>query len=408
MSLPETIHKQEIIDATDQCVMCGLCLPHCPTYKVARNESESPRGRIALVRALYEEKLDASSNLHAHLDHCLTCMSCETACPANVDYEKIIDAGRAATHRKQNLWPRIKQNLLLFFLSNNNIRKVLKACISIFRTLGLKRFFPSYRLLNLLPEQTKTKSFSHVKQRTNKNAIRVAIVNSCAGDLINDQTQSAATLILSKLGCEIVAQNDTECCGALHQHSGDLKTAKKLRNKFLNSFNKLNTDYITSIASGCGAQLLRYPILDESPLARNICDKIIDINEFLLQQIESKKLEFKPLAKKVYLHKPCSQFKITENNTAIEKLLNLIPDIEIIEFKDGYGCCGAGGTNTISHNELAQQLIGNKMLELRNDSATYLVSSNIGCALHFQAQIEHENMQINVCHPITLLAQQVL
>ena len=130
MSLANTFNKQELISATDQCVMCGLCLPHCPTYKVGQTEAESPRGRIALVRALCEGKLEASETISTHLDHCLTCMNCERVCPANVDYEKIIDAGRAISGKKVRLFRRVQQSVLFFALANSNARKVFKTCIS--------------------------------------------------------------------------------------------------------------------------------------------------------------------------------------------------------------------------------------------------------------------------------------
>ncbi|MEJ2116319.1 MAG: 4Fe-4S dicluster domain-containing protein, partial [Gammaproteobacteria bacterium] len=153
MSLSATINKQEIIDATDQCVMCGLCLPHCPTYQIAKNEAESPRGRIALVRAVYEGQLCASKTISIHLDHCLTCMNCERACPANVDYEKIIDAGRAATRKQHSFFKHLQQSLLLLALQNIILRKIFKMCIAVSQNLGLTRLLPNVRLINLLPER---------------------------------------------------------------------------------------------------------------------------------------------------------------------------------------------------------------------------------------------------------------
>ena len=124
--LTDTINKHEIIRATDECVMCGLCLPHCPTYKIEKLEPESPRGRISLVRALYEEQLKPSKSIASHLDHCLTCMKCEYACPANVDYEKIIDAGRAITHSHQGFVKKIQRGFLLFLVSQIHVRKFFK------------------------------------------------------------------------------------------------------------------------------------------------------------------------------------------------------------------------------------------------------------------------------------------
>lgn len=406
MSLAENISKQEIIAAADQCVMCGLCLPHCPTYEIAKTEPESPRGRIALVRALYEDQLDVSESISSHLDNCLTCMSCEHVCPANVDYEKIIDAGRAATRKQNNSITHPQQPLLLFILSKASVRKVIKTCISIFQSFGLGSLFPNIRTFNLLPEISIR--ISDIKTDGSKNGPRVAIINSCAADLVSDLTFKSAKLILSKLGCNVIPQKKTPCCGALHQHTGDLKTANTLRNNFIHSFENQKLDHLISLATGCGAQIKRYPKLDDTPNAHELTIMLRDINEFVLQQLKSKDLKFKPLKKNVYLHKPCSQQQMTKDATLVEQLLEFIPEIEVVHFVYELACCGAGGMNTITQGKLADQIIENKIHEIKGSTANYLVSSNIGCALHFQSQIKRENIDIQVCHPITLLAQQVI
>ena len=408
MLLSEAINKQDIIDTADQCVMCGLCLPHCPTYTLAQTEPESPRGRIALVRALYEGKLEASDSISSHLEHCLTCMNCERVCPANVDYEKIIDAGRAVTHKQNSLFEHLQQSLLLFALSERHSRKFIKACISIFRSFGLHRVFSSTRLLSLLPDKSAAApKFNAHQSDKHPNGPTVAIFNSCAGDLVNDETLNAARLILSKLDCKVIEQKQTLCCGALHQHTGDLKTAKQLRRNFISSFDQQNPDYLVSLATGCGAQIKRYSELEDGS-AKSLTKKHFDVNEFVLQQIKKSSLRFKPLNSKVYIHKPCSQAQISKDDSAVEQLLNYIPEAELVTFEDNLSCCGAGGMNTISQSKIAEQLIENKVLELKNSTAKYLVSSNIGCALHFQAKLRQEGIAIHISHPITLLAQQVL
>ena len=409
MSLIETITKQEVQDviaATDECVMCGLCLPHCPTYSIAKTESESPRGRIALVRALYEKQLETNDAITSHLNHCLTCMSCERVCPANVDYEKIIDAGRVVTHKQINWFVRFQQTLLLFILSKTSARIFLKTCISIFNLFGLHRLFSNVRLFNLLPKSTIR--ISDIKTEDPKIGPSIAIIDSCAADLVSDQTLNSTKLILSKLGCNVISLKHTQCCGALHQHTGDFKTAQTLRSNFLHSFEKLKPNHLISLATGCGAQIKRYPDLDKSPIAQELANKLMDVNEFALHQLKKNTLKFKPLAKKVYLHRPCSLQQVANDTKAVEQLLQFIPEIEIIRFEDELACCGAGGMNTITQDKLAGQLVENKIHELTNSSANYLVSSNIGCALHFQAQLKREDIHIHVCHPITLLAQQVL
>lgn len=406
MSLTETISQnkiQDIIAATDECVMCGLCLPHCPTYSITKTETESPRGRIALIRALHEGKLDVSESITSHLDHCLTCMSCERACPANVDYEKIIDAGRALTHHRNK---NIQQRLLLSVLGQSKTRKALKVFLSVFKAIGLHRVFSKLRTVNLLPD-----TLQSVPTHTPHNdgqGLSVAILNSCAADLINDQTLNSANFILSKLGCNVIQQKNALCCGALHQHSGDFKTAESLRSQLLQSIETSNIDHIVSLATGCSAQIKRYPKLEDTTSANEFSNKLIDINELVLQQLEISKLEFKALPGKVYIHKPCTQPQVINHPNAIERLLTHIPNIEILHFNDPLACCGAGGINTLHEDKLADQFIENKIHELKNSPASYLVSSNIGCALHFQARLKRENIHVQICHPITLLAQQVL
>jgi glycolate oxidase iron-sulfur subunit len=344
-------------------------------------------------------------------------MNCERVCPANVDYEKIIDAGRAVTRKQSSWFENFQQSLLLFALSKSLGRKCIKICISIFKSFGLHRVFSSARLFSLLPDTSSVlqKFNAHPSDKsTNRpaNGPTVAILNSCAGDLVNDETLNAARLMLSKLNCEVVEQKQTLCCGALHQHTGDLKTAKELRQNFISSFDQQNADYLVSLATGCGAQIERYAKFDNTGLENDSAQRLIqkhsDANEFVLQQLKNSKLRFKPLDSKIYIHKPCSQAQMPTDDSTVEQLLNYIPEAELVTFEDQLSCCGAGGINNISQSRLADQLIENKVLELRNSSANYLVSSNIGCALHFQAKLRQHGIPVQVCHPISLLAQQVL
>ena len=410
-----TAIKQEIIDATDQCVMCGLCLPHCPTYTAAKNEAESPRGRIALVRALYEDKLYPSQILTSHLDNCLTCMNCQTVCPAKVNYEKIIDAGREITRDQHTLAYKFKQALLLFALTKPSARSLVKNMLRIYHGLKIDYFltkiaikFPyALRIFKLVPKPKNTNSPKQVSSTITKNT-RVILFNSCASDLFSDTVKVEAEHILQILNCEIVEVNQTPCCGALHQHTGHIKKAKALMQNFVESFANVDFDILISMATGCGAQLNHYPELLNDAVTTKLINKHMDINFFALQQLKKCKLEFKPLPKKVFIHKPCTQKNVTSDSRIVEQLLGKIPDIQLKLFQDELACCGAGGINTINQTKLADHLIGNKIAELKASNAAYLVTSNIGCALHFQAQLQDRDKTIIVCHPISLLVQQLL
>ena len=413
--LTKSSKNQEIIEAADQCVMCGLCLPHCPTYYAAKNEAESPRGRIALVRALHEGKLQANPILVTHLDQCLGCMTCQIVCPANVKYEKILDAGREITRDQHSFLYKLQRSLLLFILTKAGARSIVKNMLKIYHRLGLHHLlsrlyikFPyALRFFKLIPKPQKT-NFSKTLTSKSTRIARVALADSCASNLFSDATKAAAKCVLQALNCEIVEMNQVHCCGALHQHSGYLKQANVLMQKFSESLIKVNFDVLVSMATGCGAQLNRYPELLEDTFVTKLIDKHMDINNFILQQFEKHKLAFKPLPKQVFIHKPCTQKFVTDNLQIVEQLLSEIPEIQLRFFQDELACCGAGGMNTLTQAEQADYLINSKIAELKSSDATYLVTSNIGCALHFQAQLQVDNNPIIVCHPITLLAQQLL
>ena len=174
---PQHINKQQIIQASDECVMCGLCLPYCPTYNIAHVEAESPRGRIALVRALCEGNLEADKALQQHLNHCLSCMKCEQVCPANVDYEKIIDAGRAISQTQLSWAQKFQQSFVLFILSNNALRSIFKHLSSILRNLGVLNLFSKFRLFNLIAHNN---AINFSSERTNTAAnLKVVVIPSC-------------------------------------------------------------------------------------------------------------------------------------------------------------------------------------------------------------------------------------
>ncbi|MGI9227296.1 MAG: (Fe-S)-binding protein [Gammaproteobacteria bacterium] len=407
--------KQNIIDATDQCVMCGLCLPHCPTYHASKLEAESPRGRISLVRALHEETLRPSANLVHHLDNCLACMNCLTVCPANVNYEKILDAGREITRHEHPYAYKLKQSLILFCLTNIYARKTIKLLLRIYHIFGFNlllakvsiKYPYALRFIQIIPKPANP----HFKASTytnTPNKIRAMLISTCASDIFHDQTIEAAKFVLNKLNCEVVMPKYTHCCGALHQHDGDLKTASILMKKFLTSLTDNEFDVVIPIATGCGAHLNRLPDLIDSTHSQEIAAKLTEINSFVVENIDDAKLEFNPLPEEVWVHQPCTQKLLTKELHAVEKLLSKIPQMKIKIFRDEVKCCGAGGMNALSQAELADALIANKINEIMESNANYLVTSNIGCAMHFQSSLNRTGSAVTICHPITLMAQQLV
>ncbi len=412
---PSGYSTKEIIAATDKCVMCGLCLPHCPTYLVARNEAESPRGRIAIVRALHEHTLHPDPALVNHLDQCLTCMNCAAVCPVQVDYGKILDAGRDATKYQHTFLHRLKQSLILATLSKIRVRGFAKSLLRMYH--GLKadfllrklytRFPYAIRILALIPRPHETGLIrSPLPVQAPKS--RVILVHSCAADLFSDPAIVAAEVILQALHCETVRLPQTRCCGALHQHSGNTRAAGKTIREFCEAFRNQEFDAVVSLGTGCAAQIRQYPELLDEPLATTVANHHVEINAFVTRLLETHSLCFKPLPQKVLVHRPCTQKQVSNDLVMVENLLGVIPDIRLEAFQDDAICCGAGGMNIFTQPRLADRLVQTKIAELKSSQAVYLVTSNIGCALHFQTQLSKINAPVRVCHPIQLLAQQLL
>ncbi len=413
--LPTPLNDKDIIAATDKCVMCGLCLPHCPTYSITKNEAESPRGRIALVRALQEDKLSPGPALISHLDQCLACMNCMAVCPAKVDYAKILDAGRDITNQQHTLRYRLGRSLLLGALSKTGVRKFIKGMLRIYHALRMDRLlkkvalrFPRLlRVITLIPRPHRTRTTppsvpAHLPKK------KVALVQSCAGDIFSDTTLPAAEAVLLALQFETVRFPQTHCCGALHQHNGDSRTARKLIQEFCDTFRDQDVDALVSLATGCASQIHRYPQLLDDPLSTELADRHRDICSFAVEQLERQDLDLQPLPQKVFVHVPCTQKQVSDDVHVVEKLLGTIPGIQLETFQDTSACCGAGGLNVLFQTRHADCLGKNLISEVVNGDAAYLVTPNIGCAMHLQAQLSKTNAAVVVCHPIQLFARQLI
>ena len=406
---------QDIIAATDECVMCGLCLSHCPTYSAAKNEAESPRGRIAIVRAIHEDRLQPSQTLLNHLDQCLGCMNCAEACPVQIDYERILDSGRLIINARHTFLYRLKQSLLRATLSRVHVRMMAKFLLRMYRGMKadslfmkLATRFPYALRLPLLIPGLHEPGFTRNPFASEMQNLRVALAPSCASDLFSDPCISSAELVLQALGCETVRLPQNLCCGALHQHSGDLRTAGRLIRNFCNAYGSQDFDAVASLATGCAAHISRYPALLNEPCTTWMSRHHVEICVLIARLQMQHKPKFRPLPETVFVHRPCTQKRVNNDPGLTEKLLSPIPGIRFEKFLDDAMCCGAGGMNVFTQAKLADQLIQGKIAELKSSQAGYLVTSNIGCALHFQAQLSRSKSAIKVCHPVQLLAQQLL
>ncbi|MGH8109125.1 MAG: (Fe-S)-binding protein [Arenimonas sp.] len=359
----------EIALLADRCVQCGLCLPHCPTYQLDRSETESPRGRIAYMKSLANGQINPSHLGDLHLDHCLGCRRCETACPANVEYGALLALAREQQFIRKP--PPLKQKLAHGLLAKP---RLLGAAGALARLGGQ---------LPALPEKLTLEGPK--APRTDK---KVAVFTGCIANSYEASTRRNLEFLLNKLGYAVVPAAGQACCGTAAIHLGDRVAANDLSAKNQAAF--ANNITVLSLATGCHEQLSR------SLQAQN---KVVDALDFILQHATN--LEFKAARKRIALHIPCSQSTVVKSDNATRKLLAMIPELDIHELPDR-GCCGAAGMHMLAEPKRAEQLRTPLIEDTRKSNATELLSANIGCRLHIA-----NGLKIPVRHPIDFLAEHL-
>lgn len=397
------------LSSADLCVKCGLCLPHCPTYRETQHEGDSPRGRIALMQALATDFIPLTSTLERHLDGCLGCRACEPACPAHVPYGQLIDAGRelllqkkpqrASAMRWLAPWliePRLR-NMLGFFLWSYQ-RSGLQWLVRSTRLLGRGRMA---RLESLLPRLTLPRRF-----HASAPAPQVSLFTGCTGTWADRETLDAALQLVKRLGIATDVPSSQTCCGALHQHAGMKAGAATLARKNFAAFG-LSAHPVLCTASGCTATLQEYAQIAGAGGA-NFSQRVQDISAFLLSHWKAD-VRLKPLHARVALHTPCTMKNVVKQVDATRALLQKIPGLELIELDARASCCGAAGSYLIQQPEMADRLLEEKLNATLRIAPDYIVSSNIGCTMHLIAGLRRRGgLRVPVLHPVTLLARQLV
>lgn len=402
-----------ILKQTDRCVMCGMCLPHCPTYIKTRNEADSPRGRISLMQSLNTGQLAPDDpRLRAHLDGCLGCRACEAVCPSAVPYGQLIDAARDSLRgpaTKTGFWSRA-------FLTRRPLRRLITTLLRLYQASGLRWLAQRSALLRGI-KQARADTFlpprpAFFKQAKTATTPRgkgpqVALFTGCVAEMFDAQTLTASQDLLSRLGCTVHIPTQQVCCGALYQHDGRSTAAHSLAQQNLNAFASDTYEAIISSASGCGAQLAEYAQQLNQPAAQAFSRKVKDISHYLAESGLLAQAQFEPLAQRVALHTPCSLQHVLKSDAHPLALLEKIPQIELLPLADNARCCGAAGRYMLEQPAMADALLQDKLEALAALDAQILVTSNIGCALHWQRALRRAGLTIEVLHPVTLLARQL-
>jgi glycolate oxidase iron-sulfur subunit len=393
-----------------ECVHCGLCLSACPTYLELGTEMDSPRGRIYLVKALEEGALAATADVVRHIDLCLGCRACETACPSGVRYGSIIEDARAYLERTapRSRLDRLRRTAILSVFPYRRRTRVLLALVEIARGLGLWRLLAGRIDAAALipPRRTPGAALAPFHPAEGRERARVGLLRGCVGGELFADVNAAAVRVLTRCGVSVVVPTGQACCGALHVHAGEPDTARRFARQNLQAFPG-GLDAILVTAAGCGSAMKEYGELladDPSRLpARHFAARVRDLTEFLAE------LEFpaplRPLNVRATYHDACHLAHAQQVRAAPRRLLARIPGLELVELSEADVCCGSAGSYNLTEPAMARRLRERKIDHVAATGASCVIAANPGCALQVQAGLAARGLDLRVAHPVELLAE---
>ena len=404
-----------------RCVHCGLCLNHCPTYRLWQLEADSPRGRIRQMMLVEQGELPVSEGFVDHIDKCLDCRSCESACPSAVSYGKLVEHARARIERdfKRPLLSRVARDFVYRRLLPYPERIAMAAkLLRLYQRSGLQAAARATGILKLLglaerdlllpPVDRKFffdqlgKTFSAKGPRR----ARVALFAGCVANVMFTALNEATIRVLTANGCEVVVPDGQFCCGALPAHSGVRNVARELARRNIAALASTNFDALVTNAAGCGSTLKEYDHLfaadePEYATAAALAGKTRDVTEFLATLGLTAPL--KSVAARVAYQDSCHLLHGQKIREAPRQLLRAIPGVELVELPFADICCGSAGVYNVTETKASFDLLAEKMAHVQTTNAQIIATANPGCLLQLRAGTKIHKTRHEVLLVIELL-----
>jgi glycolate oxidase iron-sulfur subunit len=401
------------INAIRSCVHCGICLPACPTYRTLGEEMDSPRGRVYLMRAVAEGRLGITETYTRHLDLCLGCRACETACPAGVPFGSLLETARADIERAGRPLGRRLMDALVFGVFPHPERLAIALGLlrryrrvglqTLVRRAGLLRRFPRLAAMDaLLEDVPRTDSelpeflVAHGRARG-----RVALLIGCVQRHLFADVNRDTMRLLAAAGWDVVAPRAQGCCGALELHGGRVDAFRR-RARALAAALPADVDWVVSNTAGCGSALREYSHwVGDDDAALRLAARTRDVSELLAEA----DLPLRPLALTVTYHDPCHLAHGQRVRAAPRTLLSRIPELRLVPLADSELCCGSAGVYNLLEPEMADRLLAEKIARIIETGARAVATGNAGCVMQIARGARERGLDLEVVHPVTLLAR---
>jgi glycolate oxidase iron-sulfur subunit len=374
------------------CVACGLCLPHCPTYRLTGEESASPRGRIAAMRAVHEGRAATDATFARFMDLCLVCRACEDVCPSHVPFGRMMEAARTQIEPLRSRRERFVRWLGLdVVLASRILTRAAGALAPIVRP-----FLPR-RLRASVPRRPGAlTSLPVVTEAAGERRGTVALLAGCVQDVWFRPVNEATIRVLSRNGWRVVVPRGQSCCGALAAHNGHLATARKLARRNARAFAR--ADHVVVNAAGCGAHMAAYGELVEGAAL-----PVRDVLSFLHEEGLRIGPGSLPEPTRVAYHDACHALRAQGIRTEPRLLLGAIGNLEVVDIPNGDRCCGAAGIYNVTEPEMSSRLMREKAGAIVSTGATVVASANPGCTMQLAAGLSELRAGVRIVHPVELL-----
>jgi glycolate oxidase iron-sulfur subunit len=412
-------------DILQQCIHCGLCLATCPTYDLTKLERSSPRGRIRMIRSVARGEMELSPLFAEEMNFCLDCQACETACPAGVNYGRMVEKARVVVDEAgygSRIGLAVKRFSLRKIVASRNGLKLFSRLLWLYQKIGLQKIVRSTGILKIfsknlaeieklspvIADNFSDTQIKEIELPTGEIKYKTAFHFGCLMNTMFAEINIDTIDVLKECGCKVITPKEQVCCGSLMGHNGDMDFALKLARKNIDAFDKHDYDFLISNSAGCGAFMKDYAhLLEEDPAysekAKRFSSKVKDIMEFFAEQKPLPNLESELKLGPVTYHDACHLIHAQKVSTQPRDIIKSLPGVNYTELEEASWCCGSAGIyNVVRYDDAVTQL-ERKMKNIKETNAKIVLTGNPGCMGQIKYGSQKFNVDVEVLHPVTLI-----